>query len=152
MNKFKMLILLTVSVLLTGCGLKEKEPIDDEIFNKIMTNEGFKVVDVEQQFEQYGYFEDSYVATNNNYQIEFYELENDRYAIEFYNTNKNIFENQKGGTYVDSHIDLDKVNKYTLTTDKEYKVISRIEDTVVYLNVDKKYKEEVNNILGKLGY
>ena len=32
-----------------------------------MTNEGFKVVDVEQQFEQYGYFEDSYVATNNNY-------------------------------------------------------------------------------------
>ena len=137
---------------MTGCALKQKEPIDDEIFSRVMTNEGFKVVDVEQQFEQYGYFEDSYVATNNNYQIEFYELENEKNAIEFYNTNKSIFESQKSAVDVYSSIDLKNINKYTSTTDNEYKVISRIDDTVIYLKVDKKYKDEVNHILSKLGY
>ena len=143
---------MIILVLLTGCALKQKEPIDDEIFSRVMTNEGFKVVDVEQQFEQYGYFEDSYVATNNNYQIEFYELENEKNAIEFYNTNKSIFESQKSAVDVYSSIDLKNINKYTSTTDNEYKVISRIDDTVIYLKVDKKYKDEVNHILSKLGY
>ena len=117
-----------------------------------MTNEGFVVVNVKDQFAQYNYIEDAYVATNNNYQIEFYELEEDNYAVDFYETNKKVFEETKSTTSIYINEDLPESNKYTLTTDKEYKVISRIEDTVVYLNIDKKYKDEANNILKKLGY
>lgn len=42
--------------------------------------------------------------------------------------------------------------KYTLSTESKYKVISRIDNTVIYLNVDDNYKEEVKNVLKELGY
>jgi len=153
MKKMKFFMLLVLFVLLTACGVK-KEAIDDEDFSRIMEKEGFSIVNVEQQFVQYEVFEDAYVAIapSKNYQIEFYELEEDSYAVSFYNTNKEIFEASKTGSSVYTNIDLTDSNKYTLTTGNEYKVISRIEDTVIYLNVDKAYKEEVTNILKKLGY
>ena len=152
MNKLKTLVLVILIILLSGCMLEEKESIDIEEFNKIMTNENFKVVSVKEQFAQYDYFEEAFVATNNNYQIEFYELEEDNYAVDFYETNKKVFEQTKPNTSIYINEDFNESNKYILTTDNEYKVISRIEDTVIYLNVDKKYKEEVNSILKKLGY
>ena len=153
MKKFKFLGLLVVIILVTACGNK-KEEIDEDIFVNKMTNEGFNIVNVEKQFEQYGYFEEAYVALegNGNYQIEFYELENDSYAKNFYDTNKQIFEQSKTGASIYTNVDLNNTNKYTLTTENEYKVISRINDTVVYLNVKKEYKDEANDILKKLGY
>jgi len=149
----KILMLVGLIVFLTACSSK-KEAIDEDQFIRIMNDEGFSIKNVESQFEQYGYFEEAYLAidSNNNYQIEFYELEEENYALNFYNNNKSKFENEKSSTYVDSNIDLINTNKYTLTTNNEYKVISRIDDTVIYLDVDKKYKKEVNDILKKLGY
>ena len=153
MKKINILVLLILSLFLSACATTiERECIDDEEFSRIMTNEGFIVVNVKDQFAQYNYIEEAYVATNNNYKIEFYELEEDNYAIDFYETNKKIFEETKSNTSFYLNEDYPESNKYTLTTEKEYKVISRIEDTVVYLNMDKKYKDEANNILKKLGY
>lgn len=153
MKKFKVLVLLISVMLLTACGTK-RVAIDEDKFIKIMTDEGFNIVNVEEQFEVYGYFEEAYVAleSNNNYQIEFYELEDDNYAQSFYETNKEIFEASKTGTSLYTDVNLNNTSKYTLTTEDEYKVISRVEETVIYLSVDKEYKEEVTDILKKLGY
>ena len=149
----KILILVGFVVLLTACSPK-RDAIDEDQFIRIMNDEGFSIKNVESQFEQYGYFEEAYLAidSNNNYQIEFYELEEENYDLNFYNNNKSKFENEKSSTYVDSNMDLKNINKYTLTTNNKYKVVSRIDDTVIYLDVDKKYKKEVNDILKKLGY
>lgn len=78
---------MVLIVLLCACETK-KEAIDDDKFKEIMSGEGFSVIDVGEQFEQYGFFESVSVALegNSNYQIEFYELDED--AISFYNTNK----------------------------------------------------------------
>ena len=43
-------------------------------------------------------------------------------------------------------------SKYTLKTKDEYKVVSRIEDTVIYADVDEKYEDEVKEILKEMGY
>lgn len=152
MRKFKIIGLL---VLVLGlCACSKREAIDEDEFQKIMAEENFTVVNVEEQFEEFGYFEEAYVALekDGNYQLEFYELENEDYTISFYNHNKELFEESKSGTVSETYINLANYNKYTLTVGDYYKVISRIDDTVIYLNVDKQYKDEVNNILEKLGY
>lgn len=153
MKKLKFLLLVVFVTLLSACVTK-RESIDEDEFISIMTNEGFNIVNIEKQFAEYGYFEEAYVAVDKsgNYQIEFYELENDSYAINFYNTNKETFEASKTGSSVYTNVDLTDSNRYTLTTEDSYKVLSRIDETVVYLNVDKEYKNEVINILKKLGY
>lgn len=153
MKKIKIFVLLILLLFTAACSTSiKKESIDEEDFIRIMKGEGFNVVSVKEQFTQYNYIEEAYVATNNNYKIEFYELEEDNYAVDFYETNKKIFEETRSNTSVYLNEDYPESNKYTLTTDKEYKVISRIEDTVVYLNMDKKYKDEASDILKKLGY
>lgn len=153
MKKIKILMLLVFAFLLSACGTK-KEALDEENFRRIMTDTGFTIVDVEKQFEEYGYFDDALIALEqtSNYQIEFYELENEGYAKSFYDNNKEIFEASKTDKSIYTNLDLTERNKYTLVTETEYKVISRIEDTVIYINVNKEYKDEVNNILKKLGY
>lgn len=153
MKKIKVLLLIILVVLLSACGIK-KEAIDEEEFNRIMTKEGFRISNVYQQVVGYGYFDDAYIAVEKDgkYQIEYYELDEDSNALNFYNANKKIFEASKTDNSIYTNVDLPDNSKYTLTTKDSYKVISRIEDTVVYLDVDKKYKNEVNNILKKLGY
>ena len=153
MKKIKILMLLVMVVLLCACSSK-KEAIDEEKFINIMKSQKFDIVNVEEQFEQYEYIEESYVAleSNKNYQIEFYELENNAYAKSFYDNNKEIFEATQTNSSFYTNVDLTNSNRYTLTTDTEYKVLSRIDETVIYVNADKKYKNEITNILKKLGY
>ena len=43
-------------------------------------------------------------------------------------------------------------SKYTLQSDNKYMVVSRIEDTVVYVKVDSKYKDQIKDLLKEIGY
>ena len=42
--------------------------------------------------------------------------------------------------------------KYTLVVDGKYKLLSRVENTVLYLNIDDVYKDEVKKIVDELKY
>ena len=63
-----------------------------------------------------------------------------------------FFEKQKENTLAETNVNGKNYSKYTLSTGNKYKVLSRIDNTVIYLDVDNSYKEEVKNILGELGY
>lgn len=119
-----------------------------------METNGYTVQDATNQMKEYNYIKQVYIALSNDatYQIEFYELSNNDYASGFYNNNKSIFENSKSSSASETSVSLGNNAKYTLTTNGKYKVISRINNTVIYLNVDEKYKSMVKDILDKLGY
>jgi len=153
MEKFKVLLLMVLVVLLSACS-SNREALDDEKFVQIMQKEGFSIESAKEQFSDYGYIEDVYLALekDSKYQIEFYELESDEYAVSFYNVNKEIFQASETDKTIYTNVDLTDSNKYTLTTENSYKVLSRIEDTVIYVDIDKQYKEEMQSILKKLGY
>ena len=87
-----------------------------------------------------------------DYKIEFYKLAEEDNAISFYKTNKEIFENSKDSVSAEKSISLGNNSKYTLKTKDKYKVVSRIENTVIYVDVDAKYEDEVKEILKEIGY
>ena len=151
MKKLKILVLMILAVLLSACSIK-KEAIDEDDFIRIMTNEGFEVVNTVNEYTEYPYFEETYVAKKDGYEIQFYELEDDSFAKKIYSENKQQMESTKTGTYVESNVDLINNNKYSVDTQGVYTVVSRTDDTIVYLSVNSKFKEEVNSILKKLGY
>lgn len=153
MKKFKILMLTVFALLLTACGVK-KEAIDDEEFNRIMSNERFTVENREKEFDENEYVEDILLAIqeDNNYEIVFLELESDSYAKKSYELAKKFIEPFKEGTSNYTEVNLANNSKYTLTTEDIYFVIARVEDTIIFLEVDKEYKAEVTDILNKLGY
>ena len=158
-----LIVSLSIAALLIGLGIamlfinlnKEKTPISAERFTSSMTQKGYVVQSSKQQFAAYDYIKKSYIAAPQDlsYKIEFYELTDEEYANAFYENNKSIFENSKGGV-VTSSLNLNGKNwsKYALSADGKYKVVSRVGNTAIYLNVDNNYKDIVNKLLDEFGY
>lgn len=160
--KKKILFIVLGIILVVGIALsvlfvslnKEKESMTPSEFKSVMKEKEFVVSDATSQFSEYEYVEQVYIAAPSSYeyQIEFYELSDDDYAIRFYNNNKSIFESSKGSTSGETSVSMKNYSKYTLSTGGKFKVVSRIDDTVLYLDVDDEYKNEVEDLLKELGY
>ena len=132
-----------------------KQPITAGDFKDIMEDKDFEIIDAIDQVDDYDNgIKKAYIALEEDYdyQIEFYKLDEEDDAIDFYKNNKEIFEDSKGSSSVETKVSMGNNSKYTLKTNDEYKVVSRIEDTVIYLNVDDKYEDEVKEILKEKGY
>lgn len=133
---------------------KEKTPITASDFYTTMSQKGYSLRDANSQYSSYNYIKQVYLAISKDYsyQIEFYELLDDSYATIFYNTNKSNFESSKGNAVAETNVELKNYSKYTLLVNDKYMVISRIGNTVMYVNVDNDYKDTVNSLLDELGY
>lgn len=68
----------------------------------------------------------------------------------FYKINKAKFENSAATSQVT--FNGKNYSSYSITTGGKYKFVERVEKTVIYLNVDKEYKDDVKDLVKELGY
>lgn len=139
-------------LLLTGCT--NKTAISETDFKSKMEEKNFVVQDATYQFENYEYVKKALLAQKEDYsyQIEFYILDTITNAESFFETNKDIFEESKSNGSTETSVSLGNNDKYTLSTDGQYKLISRIDNTMIYLNVAEENREEVKELVEELGY
>ncbi len=153
-------IILVVLLVLGGIALvifnvlnKEKTSISADNFSAIMESKGYVMTDTTSQFSQYeNYMLKSYVAQKSDYQIEFYELSTIENAISMYNTNKAKFESQKSSVSAGATSSMKNYSTYSLSTNGKYKYLARIDNTLVYVDVDENYKDIVKDIMKEIGY
>lgn len=157
MNKFKGFLLLAfisfaTLLTLTGCGKKDALVADD--FKSKMESLGYVVQDATDQFSSDSGVEKVYIALNSDasHQIEFYVVETESQAISAYSTNKSNFENLKSSSAVNTEVNLSNYSKYTLSSNDKFMVISRIDNTFIYVNSDDTYKNNIKKALDNLGY
>ena len=151
------IIVAVVVIAIAGVVLlklnKAKTAITASSFNSTMSQKGYDVQDARSQFAGYDYIKQALIAVSQEgYQIEFYELEDETYAKNFYNDNKYIFESSKGNASAETSTSLKNYSKYTLSSNGKYMVVSRIDNTVIYVDVDNSYKDTVKTLLSELGY
>ncbi len=144
---FKLLVVLMVFLTLTACG--NKKALTDEEMESKLKNLGFNVNDITDSMEDSSI---SVVRTANNrkYQIEYYVFKSEDTAKDAYENNVKMFEANK--TAKNNKKSSDNYNKFIQKTDDYYNVITRIENTLVYVSVNIDYKSDVNKVLSKLGY
>ena len=160
MKKSVIIIVVIAVTLIAVIGVvfinlnKEKISITASDFKNSMEQKGYAITDANSQFSQYDYVKQVYIASSNDYsfQIEFYELSDENYAMNFYNNNKSKFETSKGNASAETSASLKNYSKYTLSSNGKYMVVSRIDNTVIYVNVNDNYKDTVKDILKELGY
>ncbi|WP_288622158.1 hypothetical protein [uncultured Streptococcus sp.] len=132
---------------------KEKTSISANTFNTTMSSKGYVMTDTTSQFAQYGdYMTKSYAAQKSGYQIEFYELSSIENAISMYNTNQQKFESQKSNRSTSSTASMKNYSTYSLTTNGKYKYLSRIDNTLIYIDASDDYKDAIKDIIKELGY
>lgn len=155
MRKFKkiaLVLVLCISLLsLTGC--KERKAIAVEEFQSKMTEKGFTVYDVREQFSSYSEVKGALVAKGDNYQIEYLSFADDEGAKSSFAQNKSTFESSKGTvTTTQVSVTTNNYEKYHLVSNGKYMSVTRVGNTIIYANVDSKYRTEVLDIIEDLGY
>lgn len=158
--KKALIIIGIIAVVIVGIFLvlfnslnKEKTPITADTFNTIMTEKGYVMTDTTSQFAQYGSLMiKSYAAQKSGYQIEFYELSNEENAISMYNTNKAKFESQKANASTSATASMNNYATYALTTNGKYKYVSRIDNTLIYIDANTDYKNSIQSVVKEMGY
>lgn len=157
MKKLKSLLAVALCLVcllgFSGCG-KNKTPVSADEFCTKLEAKGFYVTDSTSSYSQYKEITESYIALSPDYkyQIEFIVADSVSNASYLYNTNKSKFELSKGNFSKNKSIEMANYATYTMVSNGKYQVVSRIDNTLVYVNVDEAYKDDVQSILNELGY
>ncbi len=150
-------LLMAVGVLAVVLIVKnidfEKDAIKAREFASLMEDENYDIVDVTSQYEAYG-IDEAYIAidSDQDYQIEFYELSSESKAKSMFESNKDYFKDREGSTKVTTSYSIGNYNIYSLTSNGDYMYLCRVDNTLLYIDVDDKYKDEVKDIVENLGY
>lgn len=144
-------ILLIGLLFITGCTAKEK--LEPSNFKKIMEKKGFIVTEQTGiAIAEGGNVDLSYKAEtpDQRYVINFYEFDGEVSAQGFYA--KKQAELGSTGSQVYTELNLGNYSKYTMIYHERFAAISRVSNTVVYVDTEKNYQEEVKQLLLDIGY
>lgn len=145
-----LLLLLTLVLATAACGGDPRTPLTANAFVSKMEDAGFLVVDAADQFEE-GLVEAVHLAVGENFQIEFYVVPTVDQAKRAFEENKSDFEALSGGGVTKS-VSAKNYSYYTKTTSDAYYVVSRTDNTFIYVAAEAEYKKEISDIIENLGY
>ncbi len=154
-------LLLAVTVLgcFAGCGKEEinldKKVLTPDEFMDIMVAEGYNIYDITAQTTDFTDIETVYAATTGEelYQIEFIKMVDVEAAEALFTGNKVGLEQYKeANAYTDYDLDLANFSTYKINVIGRYVVVSRVEDTLIFINAPEAFKDEIDRIVKVLGY
>lgn len=145
-------VLLIIAAIVLILNVSDKVAIDAETFRAKAEESGYYVANDSFMESRYDEIESVIIAVDKNskYQIEFYVLSNAEIAEELYLTNKQTFEDEDYKSK--SNVDSKKYNSCTFNTNSSYRYISRVGNTMLYVDADKEYKNEIKAFIEKIGY
>lgn len=155
--KILLIVIIILAVLIGGFVLytilsKNKKPLTSEEFRTTMESNDYTVSDVLSQYSEYDYVKEAYVASTKNFQVEFFVLSDDEHALGFYNINKTNFEVLADNYATTTTVNIGNCSRYSLISNNQFMYVSRIGNTVIYVDVPTTYQESVQSILNTIGY
>jgi len=146
------LCITMITVSFVGCS--SKMPITSNQFSQTMIAANFTVENVTARTQTNGLATSVIVAVKDDgsYQIEFWELTDGEVGKNVYNNNKKQLSKEHSSKAVLSEFNLGNYNYYAFTADGNFHMVTRIDNTMLYCEVDKEYKEEIIDFAEQLGY
>ena len=164
MRKIILLIslLVIISLFLTACGcfdgfvelLGPREPMNIATFRSVMESEGYEVVDMLYDTDQFdtdvfGYYLIVYV--HNYYRFEFVKFTSEQYAISAFNANRARIEaNNSGVVFANRRIDGINHNLFERTSAGIFSYLYRVDNTLLYVSADSQHRDHVRELIERL--
>ena len=157
---FNILVILVITCfIIYGCYLIVtrvigKKVYTEETLKQKMEKLGYNVEDLSMVYENDDKIE-TYLQCrdkNNKYQLDFYVLDTDKHAKKFYQKQREMLDKEAEG--VEGKVDTNKNNyyKFVIEVNGNYSAVINSKNTVIYFNSTQKNKEDIVNLLKKLGY
>lgn len=142
------IIIVLIIILSAFFSIKgNKKAIDAEYFIKTTTDLGYTSSKVTTSSSVI----DSYSAKKENCKIDFY-VTSSELAEKNFNRIKRQYETLKDDSSVETSVSVNNYSKYTLSTNETYMIVTRIENTIMFTQTDKDYKDSVKDTFDQLGY
>lgn len=145
-------VMLCSLLCLTGCSRKTALTVD--AFYNLMEENGYEAAYITDQYTEYDQLTGVCVAMQiyGEYQIEFYETDTDDTAKNLYANNQRILEDNTSIAYSRTVVNGVNSNAFKMTSNGQYYVLSRIDNTMIYIEAPEECKGEINGVLKTLGY
>lgn len=152
-NIFLKIILSVMMIfLLVGCGNNRKAITTEEFENKAKSH-NYTIIDATAQYKDSEFVDKATLASNaSNWKVEFYILKDKNSAASVYEYNKEDFIKSKGNGSKETSESIGNYSNYSLTTNGNYKYLSKIDNTLIYVVADEKYTEDIKGFVQELGY
>lgn len=145
-------LLLTISIIITGCGNKEK--LSASSINNEMKKSGYVVEEGSNELLKINKAKNVYIFIDKKftYQIEFYEFNDVKEAEKKFKIMKELYMTSKTDKSSEDSTSAGNNERYEITTDDKYSVVSRIDNTLICFTAPLKYKSELINTMDKIKY
>ncbi len=140
------LMFFILAIFMISCKLN-KEPLSSEKFESIMKKNGFSIESVVTPQLQNSGIKEILIAKNDNYQIEFYTTDDSDKAIILFNINKEKFMLSKGNGTIETSKTIGNQSRYSLKANSKFKLLSRVENTLIYIDAPSEYEKSIKEIL-----
>ncbi|MFV0399474.1 MAG: hypothetical protein ACK5LX_02490 [Oscillospiraceae bacterium] len=150
MKKTVIAIFLIFALLATFTACSPKDPITKDTFIQQMEADGYEMVDISDQYDS-TVITSATIALKDDYQVEFYEFSKESDASAAFANQQAALEPMSGGASTFSSTAAN-YSKYQLTTSDTFYAASRVGSTMIYAEVPKEMKGDVNTRLEALGY
>jgi len=168
MKKLSVIALLLVTVLLlASCGkavdeikekVSDKPAITTEQLVEKVEKAGLYYEDNTEDYASYDYVEKVITVAkldgaNVLWQFDFIEASEEKYSKGMFETNKKTFEDGSSDNSTKSSVNLANYSTFKMETKgSSFRYLCRIDNTLVYVDIDSDYKDEVVDFLEDIGY
>ncbi len=149
-NSLGIFCCLICVVFLSSCA--EKTSQTPQEFTYIMEEAGFTVQDVSEETQSNGLATTVLIAVGEQYQIEYYELTDAETGEGMFYHNKQVFDENYSVKLLSSEVTSGNYNYYAFNSGDDFCLIARIDNTMLWCVSDKAYREDITEIVKKLGY
>ncbi len=135
---------------MTACSSKTPQTVSG--FTEVMETADFEVQDVTADTETNGLATTVLIAVGENYQIEFYELTDSETGEGVFYNNKQLFTDEHSVTTMSSEVTSGNYDYYAFNADGNFHMIARVDNTMLWCEAAKEYKDEIVELVKTLGY
>ncbi len=147
---FATIVCICLMFSLTAC--ESKKPISADDFTRIMEDNDFTIKNVTEELESSGLTEEVLFASCNEYIVEFYILKDSETGESVFYYNKEVLDDKYSTTSFSTEINFNNYNYYAFNADGEFHLVARIDDTMIFCEADKEYRDDIIDIIETLGY
>jgi hypothetical protein len=145
-------LILSLAMLFGGCG-QNRSAISAEAFTSALEKAGFTIKDITADYPS-DYVDKALLAVNKEgtFQFEYFNVATPEYAAADFNDNMNSLQANKGGNSSQTNLQVGNYGYYSLTDGDQFTLITRIEDTFIYVSAPKANTDQIKEIIKSLGY
>jgi len=141
---------MLTALLLTACAAKV--PLSVEEFTSRLEADGYTVEDYSYLYAELPDIESIIIVESDIFGMEFVVFSNSDYARQEFNEIKRDLDENREGTASISQVNTSSHNRFRITYQGQYSVVSRIENTVIFVFTSTEHRSAVDDILKLVGY